>query len=721
MKKYEYPVAQRAVLEKSPIPFAIYQIIDRRLTALILSDGYCRLRGYDDRKRAFFELENDEYGLVHPDDVTRVAQMSFQIALTEGEYETVFRSRIGKKPEYHLIHAKGKHISVDGNIKAACIWYMDEGIYTDDSDLNGNVMSDARLRALQDGNIAKANEYDSLTGLPSMTYFFELAGEGIPAITRSGGEAVVLYIDLDGMKYYNTKYGFDEGDKLLQAFSRLLAVTFRTRNCCHVGGDHFAVYTRDIGLEDVLNCLFEEWQNQNGANTLPVHVGIYPTGKENVTASIAFDRAMLACDAVSNVYGSCFNYYKKELREVTERRHYILDNLDQAIEKGWIQVYYQPIVRAVTNRVSDEEALARWIDPVMGFLSPGDFIPWLEDAGLIYKLDLHILDLVLEKVKKMAAEGFYIVPQSINLSRSDFDACDIVEEVRKRVDASGIGRDKITIEITESIIGRDFDFIKSQIGRFRDLGFAVWMDDFGSGYSSLDVLQSVEFELVKFDMSFMSRLDEGENGKILLSELMRLARSLGMDVLCEGVETENHVSFLKDIGCSKLQGYYFSKPISLDNVLDRYRKGIQIGFENPDEAEYYESVGRIDLFDLTGIANGEDSVLNNTFNTVPVGIIELWNKRVNFLRTNPSFQKFIKRFFKLDTSDNEGISISRFAGMGQDFLSAIRRCRKSGENIFVDDTMKDGAVVHSFVRRLATNPVKNTVAIAIAILSVAES
>ncbi len=170
------------------------------------------------------------------------------------------------------------------------------------------------------------------------------------------------------------------------------------------------------------------------------------------------------------------------------------------------------------------------------------------------------------------------MPHSINLSRSDFDMCDIVEEVRRRVDDSGLPRNIITIEITESAIGSDFDFMKQEIARFQQLGFPVWMDDFGSGYSSLDVLQSIKFDLIKFDMIFMKKLDDGESGKIVLSELMRMATSLGVDTVCEGVETKEQQRFLQEIGCSKLQGYYYTKPIPLESILERYEKGIQIGY-----------------------------------------------------------------------------------------------------------------------------------------------
>ena len=146
----------------------------------------------------------------------------------------------------------------------------------------------------------------------------------------------------------------------------------------------------------------------------------------------------------------------------------------------------------------------------------------------------------------------------------DFESCDIVEEIRRRVDDAGIERSQISIEITESVIGEDFEFIKEQVKRFQGLGFPVWMDDFGSGYSSLDVLSQIHFDLIKLDMRFMERFDEGDEGKIILTQLVKMAINLGMGTLCEGVEEAEQAEFLKEIGCTRIQGYYFGKPMPFE-------------------------------------------------------------------------------------------------------------------------------------------------------------
>jgi EAL domain-containing protein (putative c-di-GMP-specific phosphodiesterase class I) len=338
---------------------------------------------------------------------------------------------------------------------------------------------------------------------------------------------------------------------------------------------------------------------------------------EQTDISSSYDRAKAACDAIPGPYYSTFRYFDTSMLISAEKQHYIKSPLDTEISEQWREVYYQPIIRSSSGRVCDEEALARWIDPEKGFLSPGEFIPVLENAKLAYKLDFYVLDRILEKLDYLEKEGFDLVPQSLNISRSDFEVCDVVEEIWKRVDAAGINPEMITIEITESVIGNDPDMINKQIERFQELGFPVWMDDFGSGYSSLNVLQSIKFNLIKFDMIFMKKLDEGVNGKIILTEMMKLATSLGVDTVCEGVETEEQVRFLQEIGCSKMQGYYFCKPIPLQQIFERYKEGRQIGFENPEESSYFETISRVNLFDLSLLANKRKMRMPSRITSIP--------------------------------------------------------------------------------------------------------
>ena len=441
-------------------------------------------------------------------------------------------------------------------------------------------------------DLSRRVQTDDLTGLPNQRYFFELAEGEKRRLVDEGKHPVVLFFNLVGVKQFNRQYGFAEGDKLICAVADILARHFGKQSTSRFGQDHFVALLGEGRVEEELREVFEECRHANEGKTLPVSVGIYRNSLEEVPTSVACDRAKYACDRRRGSYVSGFCYFDESMLKQIEVLRYVINHFDRALEENWIQVYYQPIIRAESGQVCDEEALSRWIDPGGIKLSPDDFIPVLENAGLIYRLDLHVLDRVLEKVKIQKESGFAVVPHSINLSRSDFDACDIVEEIRKRVDAAGIERDRITIEITESILGRDFDFMKDQVARFQSLGFPVWMDDFGSGYSTLDVLRCIEFSQIKLDMSFLKKLDEGPNGRIILTEMLEMAAKLGVQTICEGVETEEQYQFLCENGCSKLQGFLFCKPMPLPEIIERYGKDIQFEYESPEESERYEKERR---------------------------------------------------------------------------------------------------------------------------------
>ena len=714
------PQREKKVLEGLRQPLAIYQFLDKRVVAIALSDGFCKLFGYEDRALAYYDMNHDMYKDTHPDDVARISNAAISFATEGGKYEVVYRTKQKDSDAYTVVHAMGEHVYTDDGVRLAHVWYTDEGTYVEDSVDEKNEVVLALSNALHEQSIIKASRYDYLTGLPSMTYFFELAELGKNNILKNGSQPLLMYIDLSGMKFFNNNYGFEEGDKMLHAFARLLAHAFGNENCCRIGADHFAVISEEKGLPDILRKLFKKFGELYGGKTPPVHVGIYPYGIENIPISSACVRAKLACTTLNGVYFSAYNYYSADLRDETLLKRYIIENIDTAIKEKWIQVYLQPIIRAVNERVCDVEALARWIDPVRGVLSPASFIPALEDSGLIYKLDLYMVEQVLELIKSQMAEGFFVVPHSINLSRSDFDACDIVEEIRKRVDEAGISRDRITIEITESIIGSDFEFMKEQVERFQRLGFPVWMDDFGSGYSSLDVLQSIKFDLLKFDMGFLKRLNEGKEGKIILTELMKMATSLGLDTVCEGVETESQIRFLQDIGCSKLQGFYYSKPLPFKAIRQMQKNRSLIAHENPEESAYYESIGRVNLYDLGIMAIDEESAFQNVFATLPMAILEVKEGIARYARSNLSYQEFIMRFFNIDILNEKAEFDGSGRGYGQTFIAIVRQCCNTGSRAFFDERMPDGSVVHAFARRINKNPVTGSVAVAVAILSITE-
>lgn len=280
-------------------------------------------------------------------------------------------------------------------------------------------------------------------------------------------------------------------------------------------------------------------------------------------------------------------------------RQYIQTHIDEALEKGWIRLYYQPVVRALSRTLAGYEALARWQDPVRGLISPAAFIPALEEIHAIHKLDLYMVDQICSLYGPRNDLGFPTVPISFNLSRLDFFDCDIHAEISRRVDRAGIPHGNLAIEITESVFVQDMSVIAPILDQFRQDGYSLWMDDFGSGYSSLNVLKDYAFDTIKLDMEFLRRFTD--RARVIVESVIRMAKDLNIQTLAEGVETEAQAEFLRNIGCSLFQGFLFSKPFEMtrEKVV---QKDLGLIHETPEVRKYFDRAAQVDLLTDTPLA-----------------------------------------------------------------------------------------------------------------------
>ena len=259
----------------------------------------------------------------------------------------------------------------------------------------------------------------------------------------------------------------------------------------------------------------------------------------------------------------------------TSVKQYVTDNIDKALSSGWIKVYYQPVIRSLTEQLCGAESLARWIDPEMGFLPPDKFIGTLEKTRQIHKLDLFMIEQVCSDISQRLKNNLPAVPVSVNFSRQDFEEVDMLATVENLVAKYDIPRDYLHIEITESMIVSDASLMERIIDTFRDAGYEVWMDDFGSGYSSLNLLKDYNFDTIKLDMEFLRKFTD--KSKAIMTSTITMAKDIDMMTLAEGVETAEQVDFLRKIGCGKLQGYYYGKPLPADEFFGHIsRQNIKI-------------------------------------------------------------------------------------------------------------------------------------------------
>ncbi|MBP0962442.1 MAG: EAL domain-containing protein [Oscillospiraceae bacterium] len=271
--------------------------------------------------------------------------------------------------------------------------------------------------------------------------------------------------------------------------------------------------------------------------------------------------------------------------------NYISDNIEEAVESGWIKAYFQPVIRTLTGKTAGYEALARWIDPVHGFLTPDIFIPVLENCGKICLLDMYILEQICKCYSELKKNGKNVVPFSFNLSRKDLQREDLHEAINEVLDRYEVPHKMIHVEITESIASMGEISLEAHIERFHKDGYEVWMDDFGSGYSTLNTLQNHSFDTLKLDMMFLRNFND--KAAEIIQSIVKLAKKLNTGTVCEGVETAEQVEFLRKAGCERLQGWHFSKPQPFEALSDFHDNS-----EPFEDQVYWNVVSRQDTASL---------------------------------------------------------------------------------------------------------------------------
>lgn len=437
-----------------------------------------------------------------------------------------------------------------------------------------------REQALKDEDLEKINAYlskisveDELTGIHNMVHFRNEAEKLLGYVTTDKENIIFLFFDIENFKSYNEKYGFHEGNELLIKFAHMIEESFKGSLVSRFSDDHFVVLTRVDGAKNIIGQLSGEIKRLQKEVHLELKCGAYKPVGDEADISLACDRARFACNSIKKHYDRTLRLYDKSLEDKFQLKHYIVNNIDNAIEKGYIKVYYQPVVSTEDGCICGLEALARWEDPNYGLLSPSSFIEILEEYRQIYKLDEYIIEAVCRDYRNSADEHRPFAPVSLNFSRLDFELCDIVGYLCETVKKYSVPKNYIDIEITESALTDQQDFLPDAIRNLRSFGYKVWLDDFGSGYSSLNVLKDYHFDVLKIDMKFLSGFTSNEKTRPILENIVRLTKELDMISLTEGVETAEQFSFLEAIGCDRAQGYLFSKPVPLDVLREKIASG----------------------------------------------------------------------------------------------------------------------------------------------------
>lgn len=562
---------------------------------------------------------------------------------------------------------------------------------------------------------------DEVTGLLNMMYFMEDAHYLLQE--AANGKLAFVYLDVENFKSFNLKYGFQGGNELLRRIASILRHVFSEGLLARLNDDHFVAAVENYEVIPRIDAVRQAVSGCRQNVSIEVKAGIYVPAADIQDVALIMDRAKLACESVKGKYDTGWSYFDASLEEKIRIRNYIISNFQQAMECHDIEVWYQPEIRTLTREIVGFEALARWNSPVYGMLSPAVFIEVLEDAHLIHKLDLYIIREVCEDFLRVRehGQGWQESRISVNLSRMDFQLTDIfqaVEHIRRQYE---IPRDRLHIEITESALSADDRNLLEQMQTFREAGYEIWMDDFGSGYSSLNNLKDYDFDFIKLDMRFLRDFCRSSKAKVILQSVVNMAKALGIHTLCEGVETEEQYQFLKSIGCELCQGYLFGRPEPLEKTESRYAgEDAVLHFEPLILSAYFQAIGAVNVLSNFPLQTPEER--KGRTNQLALAIIEQGESAESFryLYFNEAFQEQIKGMGIPDVQATVKRYQQAMEHSDRMFGRLLERCRQSQQEESVDFIL-EGNACRIRCRHIAADPVRQMHAYALIMVNLSKT
>lgn len=487
----------------------------------------------------------------------------------------------------------------------------------------------------ENSSISSAADRDELTGLYNRNAFVYHVDEILKKDPEgvAAGEYAIVYFDVLRFKAVNDLFGMTEGDRLLIFIADVVKRLVKEEDIvCRFGSDRFVFFTHTSGeeLEQLIESILEELSTHDLPFIVNCNVGIYVTRGAGLIVDSMIDRAVLAQSSIKGSYTTHFNYYSDELRDDMLGEQEIVGMMEYALGQKQFIVYYQPQYDHSTGMLVGAEALVRWKHPEKGLISPGVFIPIFEKNGFITKLDLYVFEQVCIFLRKCLDNKWAMVPISSNFSRHDIfqkNFTESLERIRKKYD---VPAKYLRVEITESVIVGSSQHVNEVVRSLHECGYVVEMDDFGSGYSSLNVLKDIELDIIKLDMLFLSEERQSNRGGTILSSVVRMAKWLGMPVIAEGVEQVSQADFLRSIGCDYIQGYLYSKPLP-EEEFEKFLKSSMVGAKIPQ----LRLIERLNAFDFWDPKSLETLIFSNYVGGA--AIFEYHNGQVEILRVNQKY------------------------------------------------------------------------------------
>lgn len=589
-------IARLSVMGFLLVPFGlinmIYILIFRfRMEKILLGAHQKRLEQSEERFRKLSEVTFEGI-IIHRDGIALEINDAFSRLLGYPREEI-----IGKEV-YQFATAEGQEAIKQAILSGSESVYEAIGVRKDKTTFNAELFGKiveyeggpARVSAIRDITARKQAEqqihfmayHDDLTNLANRKLFLEKLEQTIQYSKEQGSKFAVMFLDLDRFKVINDIFGHSSGDQLLKIVANRLVYTLpATATIARLGGDEFTLLLPEIGNEElaenaakqILEVIGQPFEIAGRELTISASIGIstFPNGGSDVETLVKnADTAMYrAKDTGRNNY----QIYTDAMDAQAFERLAMEQDLRKAIERDELILHYQPQVNIQTGRVVGVEALVRWKHPVHGMVSPAKFIPLAEDTQLIIPIGEWVLRTACKQNKMWQEAGFPPKRVAVNLSANQFQQANLVEVVANVLEETELEPQYLELEITESIAMQNVEHVINTLRQLTQLGIEISMDDFGTGYSSLNYLKHFPIHRLKIDQSFVHDVTFDPLDAAIATSIIAMAHSLGLNVIAEGVETEEQLMFLQEKKCDEMQGYFFSRPLPSEAIEDLLRQG----------------------------------------------------------------------------------------------------------------------------------------------------
>lgn len=576
----------QSLMSSVPGGIGIFELKGTTMGYRYFNDGLPAIMGYT-REEYQEVIKETALAVTYPEDLPRLMQV---VAETIKQN----RTEVSNTCEFRMIKKDGSLVWV---FLSAAIMAIEE-----DSVVFSAVFTDINEKILAQKKIEEHNiqlqyhvEHDLLTGLYNREKFCKSVENFLKE--HKSEKCLMLRIDIERFKVINELFGAETGDLVLCNIAKVLEHKIGNSGIYgRLEADHFAVCIPECSIkyESLLHTLEDSFQMLSLNYKINMYMGVYEISDLALSPEQMCERANMALSSIKGKAMEKCAVYHDNMRTFLVKEQFLINEMNRALEEGQFVFYLQPIFDAVTEVPVSAEALVRWIHPDKGMISPGEFIPLFERNGFIMKLDYYIWDRVCYYLSDSIKNGKRVVPISVNVSRINLFQANLCERIIALVDSYGLDHGLIKFEITESAYIDDSKQMLDVIETLQKNGFKVLMDDFGSGYSSLNMLKDAAVDILKIDMRFLESFGVDSRGGNVLDGIIRMAKVLNMQIVAEGVETEEQLNFLKDTGCDWIQGYYFSKPLPRED----YRKMLE-SFDEKSVIAARKAPGRQSVYEIS--------------------------------------------------------------------------------------------------------------------------